>query len=172
MMHRTLAATLALIALTVSLDASAAIITFVVPLDGNQEIDPLTGNPAGGDPDGFGTATLLIDDVANTISWEITVSNIVTPPSGAHIHQQVAGMNGPVRVDFSAQLSGANLADTDLVTLLGDPTGFYVNIHNAPYPGGAIRGQLGAPVPVPSALLLFGSALVAGMTRLRRRLSR
>lgn len=119
-------------ALSVSLNAAATIETFVVPLDGHQEINPLTGLPDGGDLDGVGTATLMIDDVANTISWDITVSNILLPP-------------------------------------LGDPTGFYVNIHNEQFTSGAIRGQLGAPVPAPSALLLMGTAVAAGMMRLRRR---
>ena len=169
MTSRTLATTLGLIALSFSLNAPAAIVTFVASMDGHQEINSLTGIPDGGDPDGFGTATLMIDDVANTITWEITVGNILLPPIGAHIHQGAVGTNGPIRIDFNAQLSGTNLADPDLVTLLGNPTGFYVNVHNEQFSSGAIRGQLGAPVPAPSAVLLFGTALAAGVTRLRRR---
>lgn len=141
MTNRTITAILGLIACGVSPHASAAISTFVVPLDGHQEMDT-GGLPDSGDLDGTGTATLVIDDVANTIEWKIVVQNIVLPPSAAHIHQAAAGKNGPVRIDFNAQLSGTGLVDPDLAALLADPRGFYVNIHNAQFPMGAIRGQL------------------------------
>lgn len=161
MCRRILAATLGMIGVSVSLNTSAAIVTFVVPLDGHHEINTLTGLPDGGDPDGTGTATLMIDNITNSISWEITVANILLPPIGAPIHQQVAGMNGGVVVNFSGQLSGANLADPDLANLLANPTGFYVNIHNEAFPSGAIRGQLGSPVPAPAGVLLLATGIAA-----------
>ena len=108
-----------------------------------------------------GTATLMIDNITNSISWEITVANILLPPIGAPIHQQVAGMNGGDVVNFSGQLSGANLADPDLANLLANPTGFYVNIHNEAFPSGAIRGQLGSPVPAPAGVLLLATGIAA-----------
>jgi hypothetical protein len=161
MSGRTLAVSLGIIALSVSLNTAAAIVTFVVPLDGNQEIDPLLGVPGAGDPDGMGTATLMIDDVANSISWEIAVQNILLPPIGAHIHQAVAGMNGGIVVNFNGQLSGVNLADPDLASVLANPTGFYVNIHNEQYVNGAIRGQLAAAVPAPAGAVLLGTGIAA-----------
>ena len=85
-------------ALALSSQAPAAIVTFAVPLDGAQEVGAL------GDPDGFGAALLAIDDVALTISWTIAVKNIALPPTGAHIHNAAAGVNGPVRIDFSAAI--------------------------------------------------------------------
>src|SRR5215510_4094559 len=60
--------------------AGATMITYIVPLSGANEV------PAGsGDPDGTGTATLMLDDVANTISWSITVANL-DPVILDHIH--------------------------------------------------------------------------------------
>ncbi len=169
MFSRTLAATLGLFGLSVSLNTSAAMVTFVVPLDGQQEISSVTGLPGAGDPDGTGTATLMIDNIANSISWEITVADILLPPIGAHIHQQVAGLNGGVVVNFSGQLSGANLVDADLATLLANPTGFYVNVHNEAFPSGAIRGQLGSPVPAPAGILLLATGIAGlGVRRLLR----
>lgn len=152
-------------ALALSLPAPAAIITFAVPLDGAQEVNAL------GDPDGFGAALLVIDDVALTIAWNIVAKNIALPPTGAHIHNAAAGVNGPVRIDFSGQLAGTGLVDTDLAGVLASPADWYVNVHNAVFPAGAIRGQLAAvatPVPEPATLLLFGTGL-AGIAAARRR---
>ena len=139
----------------------AAPTVFVVPMDGQQEV------PGPGDPDGTGTAVLSIDPEALTIGWNITVNDIDLPITGAHIHQAPFGEAGPIVVDFDSQLSGTGLADPDLAAVLASPSSYYVNVHNAPYPAGAIRGQLGCPIPVPSALGLVVMGLVS--LRLSRR---
>ena len=139
----------------------AAPILFVVPMDGQQEV------PGPGDPDGTGTAFLTIDPDALTIDWNILVNNIDFPLTGAHIHQAPAGVAGPIVVDFNSQLTGAGLGDADLAAVVADPASYYVNVHNALFPAGAIRGQLGAPIPVPSALGLVVFGLVS--LRLSRR---
>jgi hypothetical protein len=59
-------------ALSLASATHAATITFVVALDGQQE-ESSSGTPGRGDLDGAGTATLMIDDAANTISWNIKV---------------------------------------------------------------------------------------------------
>ena len=146
--------------------AAAATITFVVPLDGQQEVNG-SGVPGQGDLDGSGTATLMIDDVTNTISWNIVVNNIVLPLSAAHIHAAPAGTNGSPVVDFSGQLTGSGLVDADLAAVLANPSNFYVNLHNSVFPAGALRGQLGTPVVEPVTLALL--ALAGGSLALRRR---
>ena len=63
--------------------------------------------------------------------------------TGLHIHQANAGVNGGVVVNFAGNpntcvaISGA-LADA----IVANPAGYYVNVHTATYPGGAVRAQL------------------------------
>lgn len=136
--------------------ASAGTITYIVPLTGAQEA------PGPGDPDGTGVATLVLDPQTNTIDWNIVVNNIVLPITGAHIHQAPAGSPGPIVIGFGTQLSGSGLVDPDVSNVIANPTGYYVNVHNSEFPGGAIRGQL--PEPATLTLLLLGGAAL-----LRRR---
>jgi hypothetical protein len=160
--------------LFLSAAAPAAIVHFQVAMTGYQEVSGLN-QFNNGDPDGFGVADLRIDTVALTVDWNFMVANIALPLTGAHIHQAVAGVNGPVVVNFNAQLSGSGLNDPDLANVIAAPKNFYVNLHNLDFPGGAIRGQIGdplpAPVPVPAAVWLFGTGLL-GLIGVARRKSK
>ncbi len=102
--------------------------------------------PGPGDPDGTGTARLTLNPGQGEICYEITVANIA-PATAAHIHEAPAGTAGPVVVVLSAPTSGTSKAclavDPALVReIMKDPSDYYVNVHNAPFPGGAVRGQL------------------------------
>jgi hypothetical protein len=147
---------------------------FEVALDGAQEV------PGPGDSDGSGLATLFLNDADNSIVWNITVNNIVLPITGDHIHEAAAGVAGPVVINFGGQLLGGPLVDSDVANILANPTGYYVNVHNADYPAGAIRGQLGrgvlvADVPdslgLPTVFATHASLLVFGRRFLASRLS-
>jgi hypothetical protein len=130
---------------------------FAVLLGGN-EVDSETNQAGVGDPNGYGGATVII--VGDTVCFGLVFDNIRTP-TVAHIHEQVAGQNGSVVVDFlggaspvdppesgnpgslSGCVSGAAIKDPDvLARILSTPSNFYVNVHNSAFPGGAIRGQL------------------------------
>lgn len=154
-------------ALMVGVPAHAALNSFLAVLYGFNEV------PGPGDPDGFGLATLVIDTSNNTASWSILANNIVFPLTGAHIHSGAAGTSGPVIVDFGAQLTGT-VTDVDLASITpANASLFYVNLHNAVYPSGAIRGQLsftGSVVPEPGtyALMLAGMGAIGLMARRRR----
>ncbi|MET0273293.1 MAG: CHRD domain-containing protein [Phenylobacterium sp.] len=100
----------------------------------------------GGDADGSGTASVKIDGAE--VCYDLSVKDIA-PATMAHIHKGAAGANGPVVVPFKApdasgKVAACATANPDAVKdILANPAGYYVNVHNADFPGGAIRGQLG-----------------------------
>jgi hypothetical protein len=104
--------------------------------------------PGPGDPDGEGQAniTLKMDD--HQVCWEIEVKKIALPSTAAHIHFGSIGVPGPVVVPLSApdaegHSSGCRTVDHELhMNLHMHPEQYYVNVHNASFPGGAVRGQL------------------------------
>jgi hypothetical protein len=116
--------------------------TFTATLTGEAE-----RSPAGGDPDGDGTATVTLNAATGEACWEIAVSGI-DQPAAAHIHRGTAAVVGPVVVPFGRtfQARGCAMADAAVIReIMAAPADFYVNVHNPTYPEGAIRGQLTAP---------------------------
>jgi|SRR5215212_11199192 len=102
--------------------------------------------PGPGDPDGTGTALLTLNPGQEEICYQLTVSNIA-PATAAHIHVGGVGTPGPVVVPLApptgGSSSGCATVDRELVkAIIQDPENYYVNVHNATYPAGAIRGQL------------------------------
>lgn len=137
-----------------SFTASAALIATAAiaqPTVGGTKIRTvLTGAaevPGPGDPDGRGTAIIQINPGKAQICWNIEVSDI-EPANAAHIHSAPAGIAGPVVVGLSPPTDGDSDGCEAIDRSLADairksPQGYYVNVHNANYPAGALRGQLG-----------------------------
>ena len=74
--------------------------------------------------------------------------NVREPPAiAAHIHKAPA-TTGPVVVPLTPPTSGSSSGtvqdvDRELAKeIVQDPDNYYVNVHNADYPAGALRGQL------------------------------
>ena len=121
---------------------------FTTTLTGAQEINPVTGLPGAGDPDGTGTANIVVNIGQQRVCWDITVANIAAPTRG-HIHNAPAGQNGAIVVGFF-EAANVDLEDCTtqpvprelLLDIIQNPQNYYENVHNAQFPGGAIRGQL------------------------------
>lgn len=141
---------------------------FIANLSGANEVPPA-------DPDGVGSATISI--TGTTVNYNITVDNIAAP-TAQHIHSGVAGVNGPIVVNLPGvwvgsgdgpwTLSGSTTTSgATAAAIIANPAAFYVNVHNGPFPGGAVRGQLAAiagiiPTASTLGLLLLAAALAIG----------
>lgn len=114
---------------------------FTTALTGVEEV------PGPGDPDGSGEAVLTLNHGRGEVCFQLTVSDIA-PATAAHIHRGAVGVAGPVVVGLTPPPTGGSSsacvsADRDLIKdIIQNPEGFYVNVHNADFPAGAVRGQL------------------------------
>ena len=112
---------------------------FHATLTGASEVPPA-------DPDGAGMARIAINDATNLVCTDLEVRNI-NSVTAAHIHEGRAGVNGPPVITLDAP-DDDDSDDCDTVSdalvdrLRRDPSAFYVNVHTADYPNGAIRGQI------------------------------
>ena len=102
--------------------------------------------PARGDVDAVGTAEVSVVDRTDNLCYTLNVSNVETP-TAAHIHRGGPGVAGPPVVTLDAPADGEShgclsVASTLVDEMKANPRGFYVNVHNAPFPNGALRGQL------------------------------
>jgi CHRD domain len=122
--------------------------TFTIQLSGAEEVCPTAPGTCGGP--GTGTATITIDRNARTLCYAITTQNVALPLLAAHIHEAPVGEAGPVVVPlFTEPVSSATVAacltglnKNLLKDILRNPENYYVNVHNAAFPNGAVRGQL------------------------------
>jgi hypothetical protein len=124
-------------------------------LEGDLFEADLTGaeeKPGPGDPDGSGKATIGVDERNKRVCFELEASGIGAPDN-AHIHEGAAGVAGDIVVTLvppsgsSAPFKSSDCvaAEADLLAKIkAGPQNFYVNIHNAEFAAGAIRGQLKA----------------------------
>lgn len=114
--------------------------TYYATLTGAQEV-------GGGDPDGAGRAEISISDNFGQVCWDLNDISGIDPITAAHIHVGAAGTNGPPVFTLRSANEGGYKGCTDGAAwtqdrIQGNPQAFYVNVHTAQYPNGAIRGQL------------------------------
>lgn len=139
--------------------ATAAVIAGVAvgdtaPVSADHEIRAvgtvMTGGPevpGPGDPDGVGVAGFVVNVNSGRVCYALAVKNIA-PATMAHIHRGPTGVAGPIEVHLvppSPRGFSANCTDVDpalAAEITETPSEFYVNVHNADFPAGAVRGQL------------------------------
>ena len=105
--------------------------------------------PGPGVKDGVGSAVV---DIAGSKVCSDLKATMGEKPTKAHIHQGDKGESGAVVVDLmpafnpgEAAFASETCVETtpDIASrLIADPAGYYVNIHTAEHPDGAMRGQL------------------------------
>ena len=131
---------LALALLTFAHLAAAAEMHAKANLTGAAEV------PGPGDPDGGGTVQVTLNSDKNEVCYDLTVTKI-DEATMAHIHEGAMGKDGPVKVGLDTpkggSAKGCKAADAAVVKdMMANPANYYVNVHNAAFPKGAVRGQL------------------------------
>ena len=116
---------------------------FTTDLTGAAEVNA-AGVPNQGDLDGSGSASLTINPGEGEVCWTIEVDEeTVDPIRMAHIHAGPSTTTGPIVVPLNPYTGGCAEVSRELaLAIILDPSSYYVNVHNDPFPGGALRGQL------------------------------
>jgi len=143
--------------------SAAAAPTFSFALSANNEVPPFA-NP---ESVASGSVTIKLNitrDAANaitatTVDFSVTLAGFSATSNitAAHIHEGVAGVVGPVRVNTglangevvlaggngSFTKNGVNVSDVSIIQrILDNPSAWYFNVHSTQNPGGVVRAQL------------------------------
>jgi hypothetical protein len=115
------------------------LVTLGTLLTGGAEV------PGPGDPDGGGDASILL--VGDDLLCAVIHVRGTGKPMAAHIHKAASGVAGPIVVTLPTPVFNSSNDCTQIDPALYDdiaasPSAYYVNVHTADLPGGAVRGQL------------------------------
>jgi hypothetical protein len=112
-------------------------------MDGTQEVPPVVTTATG-------LVNLKLNTTFDTLTYDVVFTGLTGgSATAAHIHLGEVGISGPPIHDMSADINGnritgmatgATLTQAFLSDLLKG--NLYINVHNATYPAGEIRGQI------------------------------
>ncbi|QXQ06187.1 CHRD domain-containing protein [Sphingosinicellaceae bacterium] len=188
-LSRPIAAVAAAAVLLMGALPAAAVTNFNATLSGANETVP-TGST------GVGTGLFTLSDDRNSLEVAVTFNGLTAPAVAGHLHCCAApGSNAAVAIPFTFasatsgsinqtfDLTSAAIYTPGFVTASGGTAALaqsaflagldgglvYANVHTSTFPGGEIRGQLGAvPEPASWALMVSGFGLVGASIRRRR----
>ncbi len=138
----TLLAVVAIATLALGALPASAVQQHRVSLKGSAEAHP-------GDKDASGQFSWTLS--GNRLCFLLSVSKFKLPVAAAHIHKGKVNVDGPVFVGLltAAGSNSAEVARCVAVTagqrnaIKNHPKQYYVNVHNADFPLGGLRAQLG-----------------------------
>lgn len=138
MIHKAFVAATGAAALLAAGSALAAPTKLTATLTGAAETPP-------GKPGGTGGFTVTVDPETNDFCYSLWADGI-GKPTMAHLHSGAAGASGPpvITLDVTGKDDDECLAvdKEKLDPIVANPSAYYVNVHTAEFPGGAVRGQL------------------------------
>jgi hypothetical protein len=117
---------------------SGATVELVAKLKGASEVPSAPASNTG-------RAEIKLNAATGKVCWEFYVTKLDGKPTAAHIHKGAKGVSGPVKVPLGTayKREGCTTAAKSLVrSILASSGTFYVNVHTAKHPAGAMRGQL------------------------------
>jgi hypothetical protein len=112
--------------------------TLKASLTGEKEV------PGPGDKDGSGNAVVKVHKARVCYALEV---RRIKPATLAHIHRGGPRVAGDIVVELKAPTGGSSEGCKAISKKLSKklrehPRQYYVNVHNKPFPDGAVRGQL------------------------------
>lgn len=134
------AAGVAAASLAAALAAGAATNAGTTKLEAN-----LRGSNEGAPASNRGKTEIRLTPSSGKVCWATTITKIDGKPNASHIHKGRRGVSGNVVVPLGAgfKRQGCTTASKALVkAIIKNPGAYYVNVHNAKHPAGAMRGQL------------------------------
>jgi hypothetical protein len=132
---------------------AAAAFTAASPVAAQYGGRPLSANltgraevPGPGKLNARGSATLTVNSGRSRVCYTVRYRNIPNATM-AHVHRGAIGVAGPpvitLRMAGAGRFQGCERVSRALARdLISRPGRFYVNVHSAAFPDGAIRGQL------------------------------
>jgi len=107
--------------------------------------------PGPGDTDASGVAFVSIDPSSGEVCYDIAVTGITLPATGAHIHVNSVGLSGDIVVPFptapdaQGMASGCTNANVEglAMAIANNPQQYYVNAHTTDFPNGGACSAFG-----------------------------